>query len=345
MSEEADKNFFADVNKTLHEEQEWQDTGGEEEAELLDENFGDEDDAVVGEPEKELETVTPDTVETELGPATPDNPAEQKLKRKQEILIALGFEYYDNHEKGVKYSMHVCQNKTNIKLGKTFKPNGSHFWWAFNKDLDATDKDRMLNPATLAKIPMLRLYNEILNGASEIPAKTITGHITKRVGKSVVIEFESPESWEEKGARFGEGALKFDVNGQFVPKSYSAETRTQPAKMKVPRAIRLPDYEREMASVEKTEKSRNGHDDVTPPPKTAIPIVGDIGTEEDSVGITEHKQAIIDKAALNLSACTQAAKVLVDQNYNDIELSDGEKGKIRHAIAATILIQSSRGGL
>lgn len=342
MSEgEAGENFFEDVNKTLHEEQDWQDTGDKEEAELFDADFGDEDDAVVGEPEKERETVT----QTEEEPQKAEEDADKKTKRKQELLIALGFEFYDNHEKGVKYSTRVCYDKTDLKLGKTFKPDGRHFWWCFPKDSNAEDENRMMSPTAIAKIPLVHLYNAILNGASEIPAKTIIGHVTKRVGKSVVIEFEAPESWEDKGARYGKGAIKVDVEGHFIAKSFSVETSRQPAKMHVPRHIRLPDYEREMECAPKTEKIGNWHNDVPSPPETAIPIGDNIGTEEEPAGLTKPKQELIDKAALNLSACTNAAKALVDQNYNDLHLTDGETAKIRHAIAATILIQASRGGL
>jgi hypothetical protein len=172
--------------------------------------------------------------------------------------------------------MMLWHNDVNIKLGKTFKPNGQQFWWAFLKDSDQNDPNRMFKSDVIAKIPVVHLYNEIINGAVEMPAKTLTGHVHKRVGKSLVIEFESPEPYEEKGARFGEGAVKLDVNGKFIAASFSAATKEQSAKMKVPRCIRLPDYEAEMDSAPKEEKN-------TTPPAGHVPIQGQSAQENNPI--------------------------------------------------------------
>lgn len=67
--------------------------------------------------------------------------------------------------------------------------------------------------------------------------------------------------------------------------------------------------------------------------------------EEEPAGLPKHEQEIIDDVVTKLSACTRAAKAAVEQDYKDLELTDGEKARVRHAIAATLLIQASRGGL
>jgi len=77
--------------------------------------------------------------------------------------------------------------------------------------------------------------------------------------------------------------------------------------------------------------------------------------EEEPAGLPKHekeiiediarKQEIIGEVAAKLSACTLAAKKSVEEDYNDLDLTDGEKCEARHAIAATILIQAKREGL
>ena len=201
----------------------------------------------------------PTGIQPELEPELePEKSNDEKTKRKQEILTELGFTFYDNAEKGLKYSMHIYYDGANVKLGETFKPNNQHFWWAFKKDSEQ-DKNTMLDSTTIAKIPIVHLYNDILNDVAIIPTKTLIGHIHKRVGKALVIEFESPEMYEEKGASFGEGAVKIDADGHFVPKSFSVATSKQSAKMEVPRDIRLPDYDTEMGSAPKTGKSNHSN--------------------------------------------------------------------------------------
>ncbi len=251
MSEEPNTpgaEFFAGVNKEL---QERQDKESLEEAELFDDDFGDGDDLiVVGEAKPETSAKS----EPEQ-PEPADDKAKakaEKAKFKEQILVSLGFRCYDNGDEGRKYTMMLHYKDADLKLGKTFKLNGSHFWWAYAKDSTPEDPDRMMPSKQIAEIPVVHLYIEILNNVVKMPSKEVVGHVHKRHGHSLLIEFDVPEAYEEKGASFGEGAVKSDVNGKFIAASFSAATKNQLAKMKVPRVIRLPNYDAEIDTAPKS---------------------------------------------------------------------------------------------
>lgn len=59
----------------------------------------------------------------------------------------------------------------------------------------------------------------------------------------------------------------------------------------------------------------------------------------------KYEQSIIDEVAIKLSACTRAAKQSIENDYNDLMLTDDQHARMRKEIAATILIQATRGGL
>lgn len=335
MSEEPeDPKFFADINKEL------QDKSDSEEAELLNDDFGDEDDIIAGveeanpemeltpdqtsKPTAELEQITGEPVLI----SSPEPEKEDKSELKEEILIALGFKPYNNGEQGRKYVMMLWHNAINLKLGKTFKPNGSHFWWAFPKDSDPNDPKRMLKSDAIAKIPIVHLYNEILNGTIAIPRKTLIGHVHKRVGKSLVIEFESPEDYEEKGASFGEGAVKFDTDGKFIAASFSAATKDQSAKLKVPRCIRLPNYAAEMDSAPKKDKK-------TTPSAGHVPIQGQQTQEGDNFG--DYTDEGVQKAKTEMAphilrmqlAVRAGLRIIAEEQVGDKIESQGLTGFLK----------------
>ena len=251
--------YFADINKELPSTEtavEIGDLSAVDDDVLFNPDFGDE-----GE-DKSLHTQEPELKKEVV--TTPGVTQAEKTKRKEEILVALGFKYYDNGAEGRKYTMMLHTSGVDFKLGKTFKLNGKQYWWCFPLDSKSNDKGCMMSSTEIAKLHIVRLYNDILNGAALSPSKTIVGHVNRRHGLSLVIEFESPENYEEKGARFGKGAVKFDVDGKFIPDSFSKETKNQPAKMKVPRTIRLPNFEAEMATVLETEKSQTASEQALP---------------------------------------------------------------------------------
>lgn len=67
--------------------------------------------------------------------------------------------------------------------------------------------------------------------------------------------------------------------------------------------------------------------------------------EEEPVDMPMYEQSIIDEVAIKLSACTQKAKQSIESDYNDLDLTDDQNARMRKEIAATILIQATRGGL
>lgn len=77
---------------------------------------------------------------------------------------------------------------------------------------------------------------------------------------------------------------------------------------------------------------------------------GDAGVNYDEEGfiipgLQKYEQKIINEVVVKLSACTVAAKELVDKDYQDLTLTDNGKSTLRHAVAATIFIQATKGGL
>ena len=162
-------------------------------------------------------------------------------KENQQILEALGFKRYE--DLGViKYNIRVL----NIKIGVTFnETNPLGKIWAY-KVPEGDENKEFLKNGELAEHPLVEKYIAIKEGKEPMPEISVTGKILEKRGKAIKIEIE--ENGEKKEIFFGQGAVKTDKDGHFVPAGFSKsgkdkEGKERDAKMNLPRDIRLPDYE------------------------------------------------------------------------------------------------------
>ena len=177
---------------------------------------------------------------------------EETAEQNQQILKALRFKRYE--DAGViKYNIRVM----NIKIGVTFnETNPLGKIWAYKIPEGDEDKEFLKN-GELAKHPLIQKYHAIQEGKEPMPEISATGKITEKRGKAIKVEIE--ENGETKEIFFGQGAVKKDKEGYFIPGGFSKATKDHEAKMTVPRDIRLPDYltQLEQAPAADTTKEKN----------------------------------------------------------------------------------------
>ena len=161
-------------------------------------------------------------------------------KENQQILAALGFKRYE--DAGViKYNVRVL----NIKIGVTFnETNPLGKIWAYKIPEGDEDKEFLKN-GDLKNYPLILKYEAIKEGKEPMPETSVTGKILEKRGKAIKVEIT--ENGETKEIFFGQGAVKKDNDGYFLPAGFSKsgkdkEGKEHEAKMAVPRDIRLPDY-------------------------------------------------------------------------------------------------------
>ena len=156
-------------------------------------------------------------------------------KENQRILAALGFKPYE--DAGViKYNIRVLD----IKIGVTFnETNPLGKIWAYIVP-EGDEEKKFLKNGDLKQHPLIQKYHAIQEGKEPMPEISVTGKITEKRGKAIKVEIE--ENGEKKEIFFGQGAVKKDKDGYFVPAGFSKATKDHDAKMAVPRDIRLRDY-------------------------------------------------------------------------------------------------------
>ena len=185
------------------------------------------------------------TAQSEASEKTPSPPEkEQTAEQNQKILAALGFKPY--HDAGVtKYNIRVM----NIKIGVTFnETNPFGKIWAYKIPEGDEEKDFLKN-GDLKQQPLIQKYHAIQEGIEPMPETSVTGKIIEKRGKAIKILII--ENGEEKEIFFGQGAVKKDGDGYFIPGGFSKagknkEGKEHDAKMDLPRDIRLLDYETQL---------------------------------------------------------------------------------------------------
>jgi len=192
---------------------------------------------------------------------------EETAKRYQDILISLGFAFYDNKEKGIS-----CKLKAgSLQIGRTFtdKHPIGNMWVKCVNDCDFGKKGEFLKTDQCKQIPQVALFYRIRDGELAIPEPTVTGKV---VGKSErAVELQFVEFGKTDTQWWGLGALKKNQEGiTYVPSSYSKETEKYTPKMQVPRDIVLLNYDDEL---------------------TAAPLVTQTGTSEKKEEQKEEEKA------------------------------------------------------
>ena len=165
---------------------------------------------------------------------------EEIAEQNQQILKALGFKRYEDAGV-VKYNIRVM----NIKIGVTFnETNPLGKIWAYKVPEGDEDKEFLKN-GDLKQHPLIQKYHAIQEGKEPMPEISVVGKITEKRGKAIKVEIE--ENGEKKEMFFGQGAVKKDKDGYFLPAGFSKAVKDKhDAKMAIPRDIRLPNYETEL---------------------------------------------------------------------------------------------------
>ena len=234
--------------------------------------------------------------------AATDMQAELERKEKEEtgaeyqkILIALGFTRYDNKEQGI-----ACKLKAGLlQIGRTFTdtyPTGT-MWVKVLEDCAFGKKEDFLKKEACMKIPQVKLFYDIRNGKLPIPEPTVQGKVVGKSDKAVQIQFT--EFSQIRTEWWGFGALKKDKEGMnYVPGSYSKETKNYAAKMQVPRDLILVNYEAELndAEITTTATGTGEHEDQeAKKEEVAKGTVADkIKSHKDPVTLAEGEEPTVD---------------------------------------------------
>ena len=199
-------------------------------------------------------------------------------KENQQILIALGFtpHYHDKDKEGndeTNFGIRVMNTKIGVKFNDK-NPTGKV--WAY--ELTEDSKKNFYKNGDLNRIPLIQKYRTIQEGKEPIPEITVTGKIVERRGGAIIIAIT--ENGEKKECSFGLGAVKKDNDGAFIPAGFSKATEKNPEqKMDIPRDIRLPDYEAQLAQVPVADTTKE---------KAELPKKPDDLTKTDLQKPTEH---------------------------------------------------------
>ena len=191
---------------------------------------------------------------------------EETATRNQQILIALGFtpHYHDKDNKGndeTNFGIRVMNTKIGVKFNDK---NPVGLVWAY--ELTEDGKKEFYKNGDLNQIPLIQKYRTIQEGKEPIPEITVTGKIIERRGGAIIIAIT--ENGEQKECSFGLGAVKKDDDGAFIPAGFSKATEKNPEqKMDIPRDIRLPDYETQLAQAPVADTTKEKDVPITDPQK------------------------------------------------------------------------------
>ena len=246
------------------------DAEAEQEFERADEAFRKQED------HKKAEEKYPKRVEnseTAQGGASDKTPSgkEETAEGNQLILSALGLKRYEDAGV-VKYNIRVM----NIKIGVTFNetsPLGK--LWAYKIPEGDEDK-KFLKNGELAEHPLIQKYRAIQEGKEALPETSVTGKILEKRGKAIKVEIT--ENGETKEIFYGQGAVKKNDEGYFIPAGFSKggkdkEGKERDAKMNLPRDIQLPDYPTQLSQVptaDVTKEQEGGKAEVKPTEKATL---------------------------------------------------------------------------
>lgn len=175
---------------------------------------------------------------------------EETAEQNQRILATLGFKPYK--DAGViKYNIRVLD----IKIGVTFNETNplGKIWAYFVPEGD--EEKKFLKNGDLKQHPLIQKYHAIQEGKEPMPEISVVGKITEKRGKAIKIQIE--ENGETKEIFFGQGAIKKDKGGHFIPAGFSKAVKDKhEAKMAVPRDIRLPDYLTQLEQAPATDTTK-----------------------------------------------------------------------------------------
>ena len=212
---------------------------------------------------------------------------EETAEQNQRILAALGFKRYE--DLGViKYNIRVL----NVKIGVTFnETNPLGIVWAY-KIPEGDEEKKFLKNSELKDHPLIQKYEAIKEGKEPIPETSVTGHITEKRGKAIKVEIT--ENGETKEIFYGQGAVKKDSDGYFLPAGFSKATKDHEAKMEMSRDIRLPDYEIEMkqAPIADTTKEKDASTEKKDAPTDNTTLANVIHKEPAT--LTEGEKPTVD---------------------------------------------------
>lgn len=185
---------------------------------------------------------------------------EETAERNMEILASLGFKPY--HDAGVtKYNIHVM----NTKFGVTFNesnPLGKIWAYKIPENPQEGGEKEFLKNGDLKQHPLIQKYHAIQEGKEPMPEITIEGKIIEKHGKAIKIQIT--ENGETKEIFYGQGAVKKDNDGYFLPAGFSKAGKTKEgvehdAKMTIPRDIRLPDYLTQLEQAPMADTAKEEH--------------------------------------------------------------------------------------
>ena len=242
-------------------------------------------------------------------------------KENQQILIALGFtpHYHDKDKEGndeTNFGIRVMNTKIGVKFNDK-NPIGKVWAYELTKD---SKKDFYKN-GDLNRIPLIQKYRTIQEGKEPIPEITVTGKIVERRGGAIIIAIT--ENGEKKECSFGLGAVKKDNDGAFIPAGFSKATEKNPEqKMDIPRDIRLPDYEAQLAQVpvaDTTKEKDASKKKECPQPIEKGTLADVIHKDKDSVTLAEGEKPTVDYYISLIGEIT--AKVKTEER-----ISKGEQG-------------------
>jgi len=234
---------------------------------------------------------------------------EEIAEQNQQILAALGFKRYE--DPGViKYAIRVMD----IKIGITFNeahPLGKI--WAY-KIPEGDEEKEFLKNGDLNQHPLVQKYKSIQEGKEPLPEIIVTGKIIEKRGKAILIQIE--ENGESKQIFFGQGAVKKDTEGYFIPAGFSNATKEHDAKMAIPRDIRLSDYKTqlEQAPVADTTKKEEEKESKE---KAEQGTVADKIPHKEPVPLAEGEKLTVDYYVNLIGEITE--KVRADERISERE--------------------------
>ena len=253
--------------------------------------------------------------EAEASEKTPSPNKEETAKENQQILAALGFKLY-NDAGVIKYNIRVLD----IKIGVTFnETNPLGKIWAY-KIPEGDEEKKFLKNGELKDHLLIKKYEAIKEGKESLPEISVVGKITEKHGKAIKVEIE--ENGEKKEIFYGQGAVKKDAEGYFLPAGFSKATKEHEAKMTLARDIRLPDYEEQLKAAPATDTTKKEDvpkekGEIQPTDKTTLAEV----IHKGPVTLTEGEEPTVDYYVSLLGEITE--KVDAEERIADRERGYG----------------------
>ena len=257
----------------------------------------------------------------------------EHITRNQQILSALGFKRYEDMGV-VKFNIRVL----NIKIGITFnETNPLGKVWAY-KVPEGDEEKEFLKNGELKAHPLIQKYHAIQEGKEPIPETSITGKITEKRGKAIKVEII--ENGETKEIFYGQGAVKKDNNGYFIPAGFSKATKDHEAKMETPRDIWLPEYKTQLEQAPIADTTKEKDVPITDPqkpeyreaPKTEHATMGEVIKPEPKP--REEAIATIMKTYL------KKGREMVEQIFPELE--QPQLSELSQDIATSMFIEDRK---